>query len=700
MKAPSNGTLGQFLDGARPFRGENRFVLGTFERGVTFYRQQVRALNLIFAFVEAKSSDETKIIEPGSRIAIIGGGALGLTAATAAVYAGFRVTIFEQQQFLIHLQRGCATRWLHPRFYDWPAVESESRMARLPMLDWAASTAAVVAAELEREVGALALKRPKDLKVFLETSGLEVARQGTIFEVRCHTARSQEIVPCDAVIYAVGLGTERGVNTASYWRNDQLDQTELEFTNGKKVKYVISGIGDGGLVDLFRLTIRNFRHESIFHELFGVPNGRFVRRLRLIQRQVADSEGWLFDQFERLNERERGMTNALTELRGRLRSDTEVVLNGKAESLRVGLNLNRISFGNALLAYCLFRVDAFDYKTGELDTIRRRLLRVPDAAARPSWLANATTIIVRHGTDREKALREISLGDQEIEIVRAQRNTGNPMYPDGWWGQYTRPTDSKRDGQSFTPIEFVPPALVSHATTFVSTLANVLGVLIDRSKKREKGKRKFRLTLHRLTRFDGHQVFQQITPYSGRVESSSGLGRYFRVEGGIVGLSCRTGSLVVVEKKDEKKFDQVWEMTDLQASGAKSIRPYVDSLLACPFFAPEKRGGKQHVAMVLFVDAAEAGFFNAEVQETISAACSGFVRLLEGLHASGALRPVVSFYPGFRVQKGVKQNNEIAKLKRLGVKFTDANDRGWKKGLTFSSLHSLDLEVGPSMKMS
>jgi len=104
--------------------------------------------------------------------------------------------------------------------------------------------------------------------------------------------------------------------------------------------------------------------------------------------------------------------------------------------------------------------------------------------------------------------------------------------------------------------------------------------------------------------------------------------------------------------------------------------------------------------MVLFVDSAETGFFNAEVRKTIAEACRGFVSLLESLHASGALRPVLSFYPGFKVQQGSKQTKLIAELKSLGVKFTDARDRGWKKGLTFESLHSLDLEVGPSMKMS
>jgi hypothetical protein len=184
------------------------------------------------------------------------------------------------------------------------------------------------------------------------------------------------------------------------------------------------------------------------------------------------------------------------------------------------------------------------------------------------------------------------------------------------------------------------------------------------------------------------------------VESTAGLGRFFRVEGGIVGLACRTGSLVVAEKKDKRKFDRTWELTALQQSGAKRIKPYVDSLLACPFFAPQKRGRKQHVVLVLFADSADAGFFNAEVRDAISPACRGFVDVLGSLYESEPLRPITSYYPGFKVKTGSKQTKLIAELKKLGVNFTDANNRDWKKGLTFRALHSLDLEVGPSMKMS
>ncbi len=692
--------LVQFLEAARVFNGENRFILGTFECGVTVYRQQIRALNLVYAFAEARGLDGKEIILPKSRIAVVGGGAFGVTAAAAAAYAGFKVRLFERHQFLLHLQRGCSTRWIHPRFYDWPDPTSESRMARLPMLDWAASTAATVASELDREFRNLATQKADSLQFVLEASEIDIRRRGELFEVHCRTPVGRDIFACEVILYAVGLGTERVSGTTSYWRNDQLGQTDLEFTGGNRVKYVVSGIGDGGLVVLFRLTVRDFKHESIFQEVFGPPDSSLLERLRGIQRAPEKAEGWLFDQFGLLVSSERALSDGIAVLRTRQRSDTDVTLNGKAESLRIGLDLDRISLGNALLTYCLFRIDAFRYEPGELNSNTRELRDVPESSTKPSWLSEAANVIVRHGTDRRKALVDIGCGDEAIELVRKQSNTGTQIYPDGWWGRYTRPSDAVRDNETFTPVEFVPPALMSHATTFVCTLGNVLGVLIDKRGRGTKGKINFRVALHRLTRFDGHEVFQQITPYAGRVESTAGLGRFFGVEGGIVGLACKTGSLVVAEKKDEKKFARIWELTALHQSGAKTIKSYVDSVLACPFFAPQTMGGKQYVTLVLFVDSADPGFFNAEVREVISAACRGFVNILESLHGSGALRPIVSFYPGFQVQQASKRTKVIGELKKLGVSFKDATDRRWKKDLTFRSLHSLDLEVGPSMKIA
>jgi hypothetical protein len=585
------------------------------------------------------------------------------------------------------------------------ATESESRLARLPMLDWAASAAGQVAAEIQSQFFDLIEEKRGALRCVLEVADFRISRpRDDFYEFYYRTRTGQDIVPCAAIIYAPGFGIEVGEN-APYWRNDQLGQTELGFTGGRKVRYVVSGVGDGGLIDVFRLTIHDFRHERIFSEMFGPADSPLLSRLRTLRTAATPETGWLYDQFRSIEtEQKAAIANAIARLKSRQRSDTEVTLNGPDESLRQSLTLDRVSLSNALLAFCLFRINAISYEAGTLDTTdpRSPRLRGADAAnAPPPWLIDVK-LIVRHGTDRERALRDVGC-ETAIDFMKKQKNvrdSGQPIFPAGWWGRYTAPADAANDDRPPVPVEFVPPALMTHATTFVSTLGSILQFLIDSKSRDGTGDRQFRVTLHRLVRFDGREVFQQITPYAGRVATKAGFGRFFPVEGGIVGLACRTGSLVVARKTDAKTFDKIWQLTNLVKSGAKPVKPYVDSIFACPFFAPETEGEPHHVSLVLFVDSAEASFFDSQVLGTISAACRGFVQLLQNLHKSGALRPVPTFYSGFRVQPNPALKQLVAELKTLGVTFEDANVLGWKEGLTFKTLESLDVEVASSAKIA
>jgi hypothetical protein len=141
-----------------------------------------------------------------------------------------------------------------------------------------------------------------------------------------------------------------------------------------------------------------------------------------------------------------------------------------------------------------------------------------------------------------------------------------------------------------------------------------------------------------------------------------------------VGLACRTGHFVVVRKTDEANFERIWELTEFKNTGAKAIKPYVDSLLACPFFAAHSADGDRYVLGVLFVDSAEADFFDDElVLDAIAASCRGFVELLEKLTQSRALRPLVDIYLGFKVQKDDETADLVGELQKLGAKFCNCS---------------------------
>src|SRR6266404_8685966 len=115
-----------------------------FKSGLTVFKQQVRALNLIYTI---HTSPKHQV----GKMAIIGGGVAGVTAAAAAVALGWDIHLFEQRPVLCHLQHGCDTRWLHPHIYDWPVAGSDDPYAGLPLLNWKEGTAATVTEQIMSE---------------------------------------------------------------------------------------------------------------------------------------------------------------------------------------------------------------------------------------------------------------------------------------------------------------------------------------------------------------------------------------------------------------------------------------------------------------------------------------------------------------------------------------------------------------------
>ena len=119
------------------------YLIGSLERGVTIYNQQLRAHNLVWSLWELTRRSEIKI----DRVAIVGGGVAGLTAAACflSLFKNLSITVFERLWDLCPLQQGADNRWLHPRIYEWPTPGSRAPGASLPVLDWSEGRASDVA---------------------------------------------------------------------------------------------------------------------------------------------------------------------------------------------------------------------------------------------------------------------------------------------------------------------------------------------------------------------------------------------------------------------------------------------------------------------------------------------------------------------------------------------------------------------------
>src|SRR5258708_20712167 len=93
------------------------YFVGTFDRRITFYSQQVRSLRLVHALSlrgKLKATDH---------IAVVGAGAAGVTAALGLALLGNDVMLYDPSGSIFQLQ-SASPRLLHPHIYASLGLES------------------------------------------------------------------------------------------------------------------------------------------------------------------------------------------------------------------------------------------------------------------------------------------------------------------------------------------------------------------------------------------------------------------------------------------------------------------------------------------------------------------------------------------------------------------------------------------------
>ena len=141
---------------------------------------------------------------------------------------------------------------------------------------------------------------------------------------------------------------------------------------------MVSGYGDGALIDLYRLTIERFRQDTILYELFEERLEAIEDHFRAL---LGDDYGRSGKNVYELIERDLSpegraiMERARGRLLARLRKDTAVVLHarGRGDPLASLRDLfdDHSSFLNRVLLYLLYRCGAFTLALGELDDAKR-----------------------------------------------------------------------------------------------------------------------------------------------------------------------------------------------------------------------------------------------------------------------------------------------------------------------------------------
>lgn len=268
------------------------FVLGCFARCVTLYSQQVRALNLVAALLTSNR------LEAGKRMAVIGAGAAGLTAAAAAALHGVKVEVLEELDGPLEFQANNRQRWLHPHIYDWPNEKYRNDPnAHLPILNWQAGYAEAVAGQILKNWEAL--RKQFSIQVSYNVGQVSIERGDNCVEL---TWESTDRMSFDAVVVAVGFGLEskEGNHTWSYWSEDDIDGAFRMHQSGK---WLVSGCGDGALTDLMRLCIRKFRHADVLKRFAwsaGYP--MLMVQLQQMQKECHGQANLMHQKFYRLRD--------------------------------------------------------------------------------------------------------------------------------------------------------------------------------------------------------------------------------------------------------------------------------------------------------------------------------------------------------------------------------------------------------------
>ena len=302
-------------------RGKALYILGSLEPvRITLLAQQTRALNLVYALACEG------YLKAGTRIAVLGAGPAGLTAAQAAAHLGAEVQVFEQaaQPFSIFCPNGTGNnrRYVHPNLESWPEEGWSEPDAKLPFLNWSAGTPAEVIASYIKGLTKTSIGAAKErLKIFCSVqarihpnAGRNWRSDGLNWRVEFRAKdwewnqwNKQDPRPpvggrwdAEILLLAIGFG-EDGVNTTSsdeslpYWSSDAKLWARIEKVRHPKA-VLVSGGGDGALIDAVNAALHAkdnpFPHRQLLERLRGLILTPSLRRGLIAIEQAIRKKRW------------------------------------------------------------------------------------------------------------------------------------------------------------------------------------------------------------------------------------------------------------------------------------------------------------------------------------------------------------------------------------------------------------------------
>lgn len=279
------------------------YFVGPFASRVSFSSQQRRAISLICDIHEDFKKSGYSAGLDGLNVCVIGAGLAGLTSAVVAASLSANVYILENRHpdpaanerdqdigNALSTFRKASHRDGHPTLNFWPQEDVEP-FTRLPLLNWHEGACPDVAEQILDQywdfirsdaIGTKIKGIQHGRKV---TSLAPVGREPAPVKWQVKTdppaSPSHREVTYDCVIFATGFGEEhlnRGLASQGYWEAaDDVVETLASAPPPGISNYVVSGTGDGGLIDLLRLLFPRKRAGNIEEDLMGLLSDRGIR---------------------------------------------------------------------------------------------------------------------------------------------------------------------------------------------------------------------------------------------------------------------------------------------------------------------------------------------------------------------------------------------------------------------------------------
>lgn len=366
------------------------YLVGNYETRVTVHSQQIRSYNLVYSLFKKNS------LSKKSNVAIIGAGVSGLSIASILTLLGVKkVTLFEEGGSNMPLWVNCNSRWLHPNLFNWPSKDWNKERTDLPFLNWSSDFASNVATQINHQWNALTSHFPSKIEMHLNTRAR--INRGTR-KVNWDGTNSKEF---DVIFICVGYGRDgkRNDEETCYWANDNVAAFKR-----KKVKFFLSGNGDGGISDLLRIRLQDFGLKFLLQRLETPEINKIQSRLADLESKALEvflSMGYQKSSEFLQNEYNRIKTpNLVKEIRKRFRDDTSVMFHSRDESL---YNVRAFPLNRFLLSRYLQASDPnFEFVFGEIENLND-LIRSDKTPSRDGVILtdrgrlNSDVFISRHG---------------------------------------------------------------------------------------------------------------------------------------------------------------------------------------------------------------------------------------------------------------------------------------------------------------